>query len=395
MNNNILIINSGSSSLKFQLFNSKNEQDLIKGHFDGIGTLGKKNCEIKYEIKNINNKLEVQIKSHKDAIKELIKVMLDKKVITDLNEIKSVGHRIVHGGEKYYKPTKLTKKVLDELEKISDLAPLHNPINISCAKIIMKQIPNAKHFGLFDTAFHHTIPKKIFLYALPKELYKKYGIRKYGFHGASHKFVANESAKLMNKKISQLKIITCHLGNGQSISAIKNGKSYDTSMGFTPLEGLPMGTRSGSFDPEIILFLLNKGYKPKEIKTIINKKSGILGISNLSNDMRIIYDKSKKANKNAKLTINILSNRITKIIGSYIAEMNGVDVIVFTAGVGENAFYLRKKVLKNFEYLGLKIDKEKNKNNALIINNNSSKIKVFVIPTNEELQMMREIKKIK
>ncbi len=383
----ILTINAGSSSLKFQVIDSETEKVLIKGHYDEIGR--------PTGIRTITTR-EKQIeklvfKNHEKTISDVLELLISKKIVNDLSEINTVAHRIVHGGEKYQDTLELTEKNIKELNKLSFLAPLHNPINIKCIKILKKMIPKIKHFGVFDTAFHSTLSKEVFLYGLPIELYEKFKIRKYGFHGTSHKYVSSETARLMKKPIEKLKIITCHLGNGQSICAVKNGISIDTSMGFTPLEGLPMGTRSGSFDPEIVLFLLKKGYSKKNIKSMINKKSGLLGVSKISSDMREIYAKYLKKDKSAELTINLLANRILKIIGSYVAEMNGVDAIVFTAGLGESAFYIREKVLEKLEYLDLKLDIKKNRNNETLITTNESKVKAFVIPTNEELQMMRDV----
>jgi acetate kinase len=389
---NVLVINAGSSSLKYCLIELVSEKSIVKGHYDGIGSSGGNTCVVKTFFENDKIKEDVVIDSHNSAIENMIDKI--KKVDANLDSIIAVVHRVVHGGEKYCDATLIDDDFVAHIDSLSYLAPLHNPTNVECIKILRKLLPSKKQFAVFDTAFHSSIPEKNFLYGLPKELYQKFKIRKYGFHGESHKFIALNTAKLLDKKVEDLKIISCHLGNGQSITAIKEGKSFDTSMGFTPLDGLPMGTRSGSFDPEIVLFLLNQGYSQEEIHNIINKKSGLLGISGISNDMRLLHEKAKASNKDAALTINLLANRITKIIGSYVAEMNGVDAITFTAGLGENAFYLREKILKNFEYLNLKLDIEKNKNNETIISCTESAIKVFVIPTNEEVQMLRDIKKL-
>jgi acetate kinase len=302
-----------------------------------------------------------------------------------------VGHRVVHGAEEYSKTTEITDSMLRHLKAISFLAPLHNPVNIEYIEILKEKLKDAKQFAVFDTAFHQTIPPEIYLYGLPKDLYEKYKIRKYGFHGISHKYVSKKTSDLLNKDYDSLKIINCHLGNGQSICAILNGKSFDTSMGFTPLDGLPMGTRSGSFDPEIILFLLENGYSKEQIKTLINKESGLFGISQISADHYKIETLSIEGNISAKLANDILVKRIVSLIGSYIAEMNGVDVIVFTGGIGEKSAYLRKLVLDHFKFLELSCDDELNSAHETIISKLNSKITVMVIPTNEELQIAKEV----
>lgn len=387
----ILVINAGSSSLKSQLFDYDSEKSIICINYSSLNSEISKRT-LTYNDKKIKDTLN--IKKHSEAIDDFINYILNNKIVDSLNDIKYVGHRVVHGGEKYNKTIELNSDVLKTLEELSFLAPLHNPINLECIKLIINKLPNAKEFGVFDTAFHNTMPREIYLYGLPIEYYEKYKIRKYGFHGISHKYVSMLCAKILNKDYDSLKIITCHLGNGQSITAIKDGKSYDTSMGFTPLEGLPMGTRSGSFDPEIILFLLEQGLTKEEIKTVINKKSGLLGISNLTNDHYNIETLSKQGNEIALLTNNILVNRIVKIIGSYIAEMQGLDVIVFTGGIGENSPYLRKLVLEHFRFLGLIIDDENNESNKTNLTKENSKIISLLIPTNEELQIVKEIKEI-
>jgi len=387
----VLVINAGSSSLKFQLINPETEKIIIKGHYDRIGG----NCFRKITFNNKKIKEDVfLITDYNKAIEDMLDYLVNNNVVNSLEEIKFVGHRVVHGGEKYAHTLEINDDVLKTLDEMSFLAPLHNPINLKCIKTILYKLPNSRNFAIFDTAFHQTMPKEVYLYALPKEIYEKYKIRKYGFHGTSHKFVGNQVAKILNKPLDQLKIITCHLGNGQSICAIKNGKSLDTSMGFTPLSGLPMGTRSGDFDPEIILFLLEHGYSKEDIKQMINKKSGLLGISNISNDHREIEDLSKDGNQIALLTNNILVNRIVKTIGSYISEMNGCDVIVFTGGIGENSPYLRNLVISHFSYVNTFIDANKNDSNNTIISKDDSQIKVMVIPTNEELQIAREVKEL-
>ncbi len=383
----ILIINGGSSSLKFQLIEFNSKDILIKGNIDAIG-LDRCTVNITFGDKNISNNID--IKTPDEAAKLLIKTLMENNIIGDLSEIKAVGHRVVHGGEKYIKPTIIDATVLTELNELTSLAPLHNPANISYIKTFMN-IFTCPHVAVFDTAFHSTIPKEKFLYGLPYEYYENYKIRKYGFHGSSHKYLSgliHDYYKIQKKK--NPKIIICHLGNGCSITAIKNNKSLNTSMGFTPLDGLIMGTRCGTLDPAVALHLekiLNIGYE--DLGKILNKKSGLLGISGKS-DMRDLH-KTQKDPK-SKLAINMFADRITHYIGAYISELNGVDAIVFSAGVGENAHYIRKIVLDNFKYLGLKLDNKKNHKNEFIITDKDSKITAFIIPTNEELQIAIETK---
>ncbi len=390
--NYILVINAGSSSLKAQVFEFESEKCIVSANYSCL--LNAPNANRAIIINDVKEKVILNFNTHKEAIDDFLNLIIKKNLLNSLDDIKYIGHRVVHGGEKYNKTIEINNDVLETLEQMSFLAPLHNPINLQCINIFLEKLPNVKEFSVFDTAFHSTMPKEIYLYGLPYEFYEKYKIRKYGFHGISHKYVANQCANILNKNLRDLKIITCHLGNGQSITAIKDAKSYDTSMGFTPLEGLPMGTRSGSFDPEIILFLLEQGLTKEDIKNALNKKSGLLGISNISSNHYVIETKSKEGDEIALLANNILVNRIVKIIGSYIAEMQGVDAIVFTGGIGENSPYLRKLVLEHFRYLGLDLNDENNEANKTFLTNENSKIIGLVIPTNEELQIVKEIKDI-
>jgi len=369
----ILVLNSGSSSLKFQLFEIKEKEHvLIKGIVDGIKL---DDSFIKYEINNNIKKIKKKIKNHKIALKDVLDIILANRIISSLSEIKAIGHRAVHGGEEFKKTVLINDKVMKKIEELSELAPLHNPANLTGMRVCKELLPNVKQVAVFDTEFHSNMPEKAFVYGIPYKYYKKYGIRRYGFHGTSHKYVSKKAAEILKKDYKKLRIITCHLGNGSSIAAVQNGKSIDTSMGFTPLEGVVMGTRCGDIDPAIIFFLMKKEkLSVKEVDNLLNKKSGLLGISGISPDVRVLWDKEKKGNKRANLTLNVLAYRITKYIGSYISVLNGLDAIVFTAGIGENAYYLR----------------ERNKNNELIISSDNSKIKVLVIPTNEELQIARE-----
>jgi len=385
----ILVLNSGSSSLKFQLFEIKEKEHvLIKGIVDGIKL---DDSFIKYEINNNIKKIKKKIKNHKIALKDVLDIILANRIISSLSEIKAIGHRAVHGGEEFKKTVLINDKVMKKIEELSELAPLHNPANLTGMRVCKELLPNVKQVAVFDTEFHSNMPEKAFVYGIPYKYYKKYGIRRYGFHGTSHKYVSKKAAEILKKDYKKLRIITCHLGNGSSIAAVQNGKSIDTSMGFTPLEGVVMGTRCGDIDPAIIFFLMKKEkLSVKEVDNLLNKKSGLLGISGISPDVRVLWNKEKKGNKRANLTLNVLAYRITKYIGSYISVLNGLDAIVFTAGIGENAYYLRERILRNFEYIGLKVDKTRNKNNELIISSDNSKIKVLVIPTNEELQIARE-----
>ena len=388
---NILVINAGSSSLKFQYINPDTGEVLIKGLYDGLNRIDGKAC-LRILTQGSKTTEETEIKTHRQAIEDMLSVLLEKKVVANLSDVRFLGHRVVHGAEEYSKTTEITDQMLLHLKKISFLAPLHNPVNIECIEILKEKLPAARQFAVFDTAFHQTIPEKIYLYGLPKELYEKFKIRKYGFHGISHKFVSKNAAEILERDYNDLKIITCHLGNGQSICAINKGKSFDTSMGFTPVDGLPMGTRSGSFDPEIILFLLENGYSKEQIKKMINKESGLFGISQISSDHRQIENLSIAGDKKAKLANDILTTRIVSIVGSYIAEMNGVDAIVFTGGIGEKSAYLRELVLESFSYLGLKIDKDANIKHSTIISTKDSKVIAMVVPTNEELEIAIETK---
>ena len=371
----------------------ENEGVLDQGLVERIGIEGsiltqKVNGE-KYIIKE-------PMENHKDAIKLVLEALVDEKhgVIKNMDEISAVGHRVVHGGEKYSKSVLVDEDVMAYLEECVKLAPLHNRPNIIGIEACKALMPNTPMAVVFDTAFHGTMPKEAYSYALPYELYKENGIRKYGFHGTSHKYVSGKVAEVLGKDIKDLKIVTCHLGNGVSLTAVKNGKSIDTTMGFTPLAGMPMGTRSGDIDPAIVIYLIKElGYSVDEVNEILNKKSGILGISGLSSDFRDVRDAAyKKGDERSLLAIDIYTYKIRTQIGAYAAAMGGLDVIVFTAGIGENADMIREGCLKNLEFLGVYLDKEKNKQNGEIaeISKDDSKVKVFVIPTNEELMIAKE-----
>jgi len=393
----ILVINAGSSSLKYQLIDMKNELVLAKGNAERIGmdqslikhkSVGKD----KFEFKTI-------IKTHLDALKLVLDALTSSVhgVIADMSEVSAVGHRVAHGGETFSMGTLINDKVLKVIHDNIVLAPLHNPANIMGIEACMRIMPNTPMVAVFDTAFHQSMPKESFMYALPYEYYEKYGIRRYGFHGTSHKYVAQRAAFLIGKDISSLNIISCHLGNGASIAAVKTGKSIDTSMGFTPLEGLPMGTRCGSIDPAIVSFLIEKeNFDTKQINNVLNKSSGMLGVSGISGDFRDLEAAAALDNKRAKLAIEMFSYSIKKYIGAYSAALGGVDCLIFTAGIGENSLMVRKLSCCGLDFIGIKIDNEKNNRidgilcNEGIISTSDSAVKVLVIPTNEELMIARE-----
>lgn len=393
----VLVVNCGSSSLKYQLFEMNDESVLAKGLVERIGLDGSVlTHEATGKDKTIIN---ADIKNHTIAIGLVLEALVDANhgVIASMEEIEAIGHRGVHAGEKFSDSVLVTPNVIAAIEECSEMAPLHNPPNISGINACAELMPNIPQVAVFDTAFHQTMPKKAYMYALPYEAYEKYGIRRYGFHGTSHKYVSQKVAEIMGKEAQDLKVITCHLGNGSSVAAIQNGQCIDTSMGFTPLEGLVMGTRCGNIDPAIIPFLMKKeNMTMEEIDTYINKKSGVLGISGVSSDFRDIEKAAEGGNERAQLALDMFIYEVVKYIGSYAAAMNGVDAIVFTAGVGENAIGMREAITTGVEYLGTKIDKEKNnvRGKEREISVEGSKVKVFVIPTNEELVIARDTKKI-
>lgn len=390
---NILVINCGSSSLKYQLIDMKTEEALATGLVERIGIEGsiltqKANGE-KYIV-------EEAMKDHQDAIKLVLSALVDKDhgVIKSMDEIEAVGHRVVHGGEKYAASVVIDEDVMKQLEECAKLAPLHNPPNIIGINACKALMPNTPMVGVFDTAFHQTMPEKAYLYALPYELYKDHHIRKYGFHGTSHKYVSMKAAEAMGKDIKELRIVNCHLGNGASVSAVKNGESVDTSMGFTPLQGLVMGTRTGDMDPAVVTYLIKElGYSASEVDDILNKKSGVLGVSGVSSDFRDVEDAAwNKKEHRSNIALDMFVYRVKQYIGSYAAIMGGVDAIVFTAGVGENSVEMRESILEEFDFLGVDFDKDKNKVRGKFaeITKEGSKVKVFVIPTNEELMIAKD-----
>lgn len=391
---NILVINCGSSSLKFQLINAETEKQIAKGLCERIGIEG---SQLVYQPAGGDKEETVTpMPDHTKAIELVLNALTNEKtgVVKSLDEIDAVGHRIVHGGEKFASSTIITDEVIEAIKACNDLAPLHNPANLIGIDACKKLMPNTPMVGVFDTAFHQTMPKEAYLYGLPYEYYEKYQVRRYGFHGTSHSYVSKRAAELLGKNYEDMKIIVCHLGNGASISAVKNGKCVDTSMGLTPLEGLIMGTRSGDIDPAIIEYLAHKENKSiDEIMTVLNKKSGVLGLSdNLSSDFRDL-EKSYVAGEDRGLrTIQTFAYRVAKYIGAYTAAMNGVDVICFTAGVGENSPLVRKLACERLGYLGIALDQEKNnkRGEELEVSTPDSGVKVLVVPTNEELAIARE-----
>ncbi|MGM9551467.1 MAG: acetate/propionate family kinase [Clostridia bacterium] len=391
----ILVINAGSSSLKYQLIDMDNQVVMAKGLCDRIGIDGSK---LEYKRAD-GDKITTMapMKDHSDAIKLVLDALVapETGVIKSMDEIGAVGHRVVHGGENFSESVVITPEVKASIEACSELAPLHNPANIIGIEACEKAMPNVPNVAVFDTAFHQTMPSTAYMYALPYEYYETYKVRRYGFHGTSHKYVSKKAAEVLGKDISSLKIITCHLGNGSSIAAIENGKVVDTSMGFTPLAGLPMGTRCGDIDPAIVTYLIDKlGVSAKEFDTIMNKKSGMLGVSGVSNDYRDLEAASKDGNERATLAYNMFTYSIRKIVGSYIAAMNGVDVVIFTGGVGENNGWVRNEVMKNFTYMGAKMDEEANKCKGELktVSTSDSTVKVMVVPTDEEMMIAIDTK---
>ena len=392
----ILVLNCGSSSLKYQLINMETEDVLASGKYERIG---EDEAFITHKVNGQKIEIKHPAKTHEEAVDFTLKQLINPeyKVIDSLDEISAIGHRLVHGGEKINKSVIITDEVVEVLKECIDLAPLHNPAGIIGIEACKKVMPGKPMVGVFDTAFHQTMPKHAYICPLPYELYEKYGVRKYGFHGTSHKYVSNKVAEAMGKDIKDLKIITCHLGNGCSLAAVKNGKSIDTSMGFTPLAGVMMGTRSGSIDPSVISFLIEQhGYTIEEIDELLNKKSGVLGISGVSSDFRDVLAAGEAGNERAKLALEIFYYKVRTQIAAYAGAMGGVDVIVFTAGIGENSSITRREILRGLEFFGFTINDEKNELRGHIqeISNEDSKVKVYVVPTNEELMIARDTAKL-
>ncbi|MFC7682067.1 acetate/propionate family kinase [Paenibacillus sp. GCM10028914] len=395
---NILVINAGSSSLKYQLYNMTDESVLAKGLVERIGmdsSILTHKPTGKQEVTEVSEILE-----HTTAIRKVLGMLTDEEhgVISSVDEIQAVGHRVVHGGESFKESALVNGEAKAEIRRLFDLAPLHNPAAMMGIKAAETNMPGVPQVVVFDTAFHQTMPEKSYLYAIPRVLYNKYKVRRYGAHGTSHDYVSKAAAEFLNRPIEDLKIITCHIGNGASLTAVKGGKSIDTSMGMTPLEGLMMGTRSGDLDPAIVPYVMNKEeLTVNEVNSMLNKHSGLLAISGISSDMREITEGMEKGEPNATLAFDMYEYRVRKYIGSYAAAMNGVDVIVFTAGVGENSVVLRQRVLEQLTYLGVEVDEELNKvrsGDPRRISTSNSKVEVLVIPTNEELVIARDTHRI-
>ena len=388
----VLVINAGSSSLKYQLLDTDNQEVLAKGLCERIGIDGKFTYKPQVEGKQVLDAVDVAMPTHSEAIQAVLNALVDKDngVIGSMQEIDAVGHRVVHGGEAFAGSVLITDEVMKALEECIPLAPLHNPANITGIKACQECMPGVPMVGVFDTAFHQTMPAKSYIYALPYEYYEKDKVRRYGFHGTSHRYVSARAAAMLGKPIEELKIITCHLGNGSSVAAVDCGKSVDTSMGFTPLAGLPMGTRSGDLDAGILEYLMNKyGYDIKEMVNILNKKSGVLGISGVSSDFRDLSDAAEQGNDRAGLAVDAFNYGVKKLIGAYAAAMGGVDAIVFTAGVGENSADQRMAIASGLEFMGVKMDAEANntRGKETVISTADSQVKVLLIPTNEELMI--------
>ncbi|KEI01448.1 acetate kinase [Clostridium botulinum] len=392
----ILVINCGSSSLKYQLIDMVSEEPIAQGLVERIGIQG---SVLTHKVNGKKHVIEEEMKDHKKAIALVLDALVNEEfgVIKNMDEISAVGHRVVHGGEKYAESVLIDNEVMKALEEFIKLAPLHNPPNITGINACKELMPNTPMVAVFDTAFHQTLPDYAYMYSLPHDLYEKYGIRKYGFHGTSHKYVSSVAAEILGKDIESLKLVTCHLGNGSSLAAVKNGKCVDTSMGFTPLAGLTMGTRCGDIDPAVVTFLIKElNYSVDDVNKLMNKESGVLGISGISSDFRDILKAAAEGNERAELALNMFKNKVIQYIGAYTAVMGGVDAIIFTAGVGENSEPIRKRIVSELGFLGIKLDQEKNKIMGEIetISTEDSKVKVLVIPTNEELMIAKDTKEI-
>lgn len=393
----VLVINAGSSSLKYQLYDMTNETVLAKGLVERIGISGSILTH-RPEGKD-KHVIQTEMPDHKIAISLVLDALVDPKVgvIEDVSEISAVGHRIVHGGEKYSSSVMLDDALMDELKEVSKLAPLHNPPALIGIRACRELMPLTPMTAVFDTSFHQTMEPVAYMYAIPYELYESDKIRRYGFHGTSHKYVANRAAEMLNRNIDDMKIVTCHLGNGSSVTAVKYGRAIDTSMGFTPLAGLVMGTRTGDMDPAIVTYLISeKGWDAKAVDNLMNKKSGVLGVSGVSSDFRDLEKAASEGNKRAQLALDMFHYRVRKYIGSYAAAMGGIDAIVFTAGLGENSPYSREEIVKGLEFLGFEVDKEKDnvRGKEVVFSTDNSRVKLMVIPTNEELMIARDTKEL-
>lgn len=388
----IIAINAGSSSFKFELFEMPAEKEIARGLIERIG-LG----EGKFTLQSAAGResIERNFKNHTEAVNVMLESLVSKNIIRSLDEIEGTGHRVVHGGETFSEAVVIDEAVVKEIEHLSEFAPLHNPANLMGIHAMMELLPDVTHVAVFDTSFHQTMPESSYLYSLPYKYYKDYRIRKFGFHGTSHKYVTERASKLLKRPLEELRLISCHLGNGASIAAVKAGKSLDTSMGFTPLAGVTMGTRSGNIDPSLIPYIMEKTNKSAvEVLNVLNRESGLLGVSGFSSDLRDITDEAKRGNERAELALEVFGSSIHKYMGSYAARMGGVDAIIFTAGVGENSALIREKVLDSLEFMGVYLDKKTNNQTVgteATISHSYSPVKVLVIPTDEEVMIAREV----
>lgn len=387
----IMAINAGSSSFKFKLFDMPDERVIVSGLAERIGM---DNGVFTMNYNGNKEVLETRFNNHQEAVEVMLRELERFHVIKDINDIEGTGHRVVHGGEVYNDSVIIDEETIRNIDELSELAPLHNPPNLMGIKAFRKLLPNVPHIAVFDTSFHQTMPEKSYLYSLPYHYYKEYGIRKYGFHGTSHKYVTNRAAELLGRPLKELRLISCHLGNGASIAAVKSGKSIDTSMGFTPLAGVTMGTRSGNLDPALIPYIMDKTKRTAvEVLDILNKESGLLGVSGFSSDLRDIEQEAHKGNKRAILALEVFGSRIHKYMGSYATAMGGLDAIIFTAGVGENSDIVREKVVSGLEFMGVYFDPSMNKvrGEEVFLNHSYSPVKIIIIPTDEELMIARDV----
>ena len=389
----VLVLNSGSSSLKYQVIDMETEKTLVKGNFERIG---QPKSFVTHKVNGVKHKFEREARNHEEAIEFVLDRLTNEHygVLKSLDELAGIGHRVVHGGEKFSEPVIITDEVIEEIRNVSDLAPLHNPAAVLGMEACRKVVPNMRMVAVFDTAFHQTLPKERYVYPIPYEYYEKYGIRKYGFHGTSHQYVAERVAELLKKDIKDLKIVNCHLGQGASVCAIQNGKSVETSMGLTPLGGIVMGTRSGDLDPSVVTYMMNKlNLSPEEAESILNKESGAYGISRVSMDFRDIEAEANAGGRHAKLALKIFHNTVASYVAKCIVAMGGIDVLTFTAGVGEKGQDSREAICEGLKFFGVKLDKEKNQKVKGIeakVSSEDSKVVVYVVPTNEELMIAKE-----
>ena len=389
MASKIMSINAGSSSLKFQVFEMPEETLLVKGLFERIGL--EEEMGFSYSLKDAKVKTTIKGKTHEEAIEFLLHFLLERNVLTSLQELSGVGHRVAHGGEDFKKSSLVDSDALQKIKALGKLAPLHNPVNVGGIEALQKDLPDCPQVAVFDTSFHQTMEAKNYIYPLPYRFYEEDSIRRYGFHGTSHQFVASEAANCLEKPLESLKIISCHLGNGASICGIKDGKSVITSMGFTPLAGLMMGTRCGDIDPSIIPFLQNeKNLSANDMDKLMNAESGFKGITGFSSDTRDIITEAEKGNDRAKLALDMFASRVKQTIGAYAAELDGVDVLIFSAGIGENSTVIREMVCENLTFLGIELDPQMNQKNNRRISTETSKVEVLVVETNEELMIVRD-----